>query len=152
MKNFLTLGSKNFGSLRWLFIIGCIIFFIVCTPINGARSHDFERLDVAVPNNHVLQLAPVFDFDGDGCLPSAGISRRGQQNGGLQTAGSITGQCRSRDFLRTSNTLHRSACTVVDRTTYCSHFYALYFEKDQIVSGRSIGLLDGHLNLVKSRV
>lgn len=80
-------------------------------------------------------VAPTFDFDGDGCLPSAGISRSGQQNGGLNPSGSLTGQCRSNNFLDTSNTVHRQACIAARGSTYCAHFYALYFEKDQILNG-----------------
>ncbi|WP_073584483.1 NPP1 family protein [Vibrio quintilis] len=32
-------------------------------------------------------FAPDFDFDKDGCLPDAGISRGGRQNGGLKPTG-----------------------------------------------------------------
>jgi hypothetical protein len=38
-----------------------------------------------------------------------------------------------------SNTVHRYACTESDGDTYCGHFYALYFEKDQILSGIESG-------------
>lgn len=110
-------------------------------------AHDFDRLDQALPSNHVISgLEPVFDFDGDGCLPSAGISRSGQRNGGLNTTGGITSGCRSSDFLRTSNTLHRYACTSDNSgNTFCADFYALYFEKDQVDRGGFLGSLGaGH--------
>jgi hypothetical protein len=96
------------------------------------QAADFPSLDQAVPRGgNTEKYAPVFDFDGDGCLPSAGISRDGIRNPGLRTTGSITGQCRSPYFLGTSNTLHRYACITSGGSDYCGHFYSLYFEKDQ---------------------
>jgi hypothetical protein len=96
-------------------------------------AEDFEFLDEALPNNvDAKTIAPVFDFDGDGALPAAGISRLGEQNAGLDTTGLITGDCRSSNFLDESNTLHRYASITSNGSTYCGHFYALYFEKDQI--------------------
>lgn len=100
-----------------------------------AYASDFAKLDEALPSDVAASFAPIFDFDGDGCLPSAGISRSGQQNGGLNPSGSLTGQCRSGNFLDTSNTVHRQTCASANGSTFCAHFYALYFEKDQIISG-----------------
>jgi len=98
-----------------------------------AHADDFARLDEALPAGvNIAASYPVFDFDTDGCLPSAGISRTGVQNGGLSPTGSITGDCRSSTFLQTSNTLHRHACVTSGGSVYCGHFYALYFLKDQI--------------------
>jgi len=100
--------------------------------MTSAHADDFYRLDEALPSNVDIRASmPVFDFDTDGCLPSAGISRLGQQNGGLKPSGSITGGCRSSTFLQTSNTLHRQACITSGGNVYCGHFYALYFLKDQ---------------------
>jgi len=98
-----------------------------------AMASDFPRLDEARPSNvEIGAIYPVFDFDGDGCLPSAGISRYGEQNGGLNPSGSITGGCRRVDFMNYSNTLHRYACIVSGGSRYCGHFFALYMLKDQI--------------------
>lgn len=106
----------------------------------AAQADDFPRLDQALPSGaDVLSIAPVFDFDGDGCLPSAGISRSGQQNGGLNPSGSLTGGCRAGNFLSLSNTLHRYACIDSGANRYCGHFFALYFLKDQIISGIQSG-------------
>jgi hypothetical protein len=100
-----------------------------------ASADDFYRLDQALPSNVDIGASyPVFDFDGDGCLPSAGISRLGVQSGGLKPSGSITGGCRQTAFLDTSNTLHRHACTTSGGNVYCGHFYALYFLKDQVTA------------------
>lgn len=101
----------------------------------SAHADNFTALDQAYPANvDISSLYPVFDFDTDGCLPSAGISRTGVQNGGLSPSGSITGGCRSSTFLSTSNTLHRYACVTSSSNTYCGHFFALYFLKDQTTS------------------
>jgi len=98
----------------------------------AARADNFARLDEALPAGlNITANYPVFDFDTDGCLPSAGISRTGQQTGGLAASGSITGGCRASNFLQTSNTLHRQACVSSGSDVYCGHFYALYFLKDQ---------------------
>ncbi len=98
-----------------------------------ALAADYPRLDQALPANvNVAAIHPVFDFDGDGCLPSAGISRYGEQNGGLNPSGSITGGCRRVDFMNYSNTLHRYACLDSSGSRYCGHFFSLYMLKDQI--------------------
>lgn len=105
-----------------------------------AYAHNFSKLDQALPNNvDAYSIAPVFDFDTDGCLPSAGISRSGEKNGGLKPTGSITGGCRSSNFLDLSNTYHRYACINQGGDQYCAHFYALYFLKDQILDGIKSG-------------
>ena len=117
-------------------ILGILLLFLI--SVATVHAEDFPKLDEAVPGAFVLRLAPVFDFDGDGCLPSAGISRNGEQNAGLRTTGSITGGCRSTDFLETSNMLHRHVCMSSNSAQYCAYFYALYFEKDQVLPGWDI--------------
>ena len=98
-----------------------------------SQAADFAKLDQALPSNGIINnKQPVFDFDGDGCLPSAGISRLGEKNPGLKTSGKITGDCRSGNFLITSNTMHRYVCKSSGGNQYCGHIYALYFEKDQL--------------------
>lgn len=109
-----------------------VLYLLISFATTTVSALDFPRLDEAVPlGGNSVNYAPVFDFDGDGCLPSAGISRQGEKNPGLRPTGSITGQCRSPDFLDTSNTLHRYACISSAGSNYCGHFYSLYFEKDQ---------------------
>ncbi|WP_069471832.1 NPP1 family protein [Candidatus Marithrix sp. Canyon 246] len=118
-----------------------ILLFCFAT-ISIAQASDFPKLDEAIPGSFVSKLAPVFDFDGDGCYPSAGISRSGKPNSGLKPTGSITGKCRNRSFLNYSNTLHRYTCEKKNNSTYCGHFYALYFLKDDMVAG--IATVDEH--------
>jgi hypothetical protein len=104
---------------------------------------ELAALDIALPALvDISTTHPVFDFDGDGCLPSAGIGRDGQQNQGLDTGGGLSENCRANNFLETSNTLHRYVCTTISTDEYCAHFYALYFLKDQTVNG----LGGGHKN------
>lgn len=113
----------------------CIGLLLALALANTANADNFAKLDQALPSKvSITANYPVFDFDTDGCLPSAGISRTGAQNGGLNPSGSITGGCRASNFLDTSNTLHRYACIISGADTYCGHFYALYFLKDQISS------------------
>ncbi|MCF6764182.1 NPP1 family protein [Thiotrichales bacterium 19S3-7] len=102
-------------------------------------SDNFVKLDEAIDSQigtEIKSIAPVFDFDGDGCLPSAGISQQGQQNSGIYPSfGEALGEdCRLNHFLDYSNTLHRYVCKREDSVTYCAHFFALYFKKDQIVN------------------
>jgi hypothetical protein len=114
-------------------IMGWSTLLLIFMLIDIVQAADFEKLDEAILWDFIAKLAPVFDFDGNGCLPSAGISRSGQQNGGLRVGFGtpITGDCRSPNFLDTSNTLHRYTCASESGSIYCGHFYALYFEKDQ---------------------
>lgn len=116
-------------------------FFVAACFTTGALfADDFASLSPALPAGvEASSIAPVFDFDSDGCLPAAGISRAGDKNGGLRPTGSLGGSCRSANFLELSNTVHRYACTSSGGNTYCGHYYALYFEKDQIFSGVESG-------------
>ncbi|NRB24146.1 NPP1 family protein [Shewanella sp.] len=111
-----------------------LALLIISSP---SIADDFPKLDEAYTGGTGSKdLRPVFDMDMDGCLPSAGISRDGIQNGGLNNSGAIDGDCRRDDFLNYSNTLHRYACIIPsDGIEYCNHFYALYFKKDQASLG-----------------
>ncbi|MFK0572600.1 NPP1 family protein [Endozoicomonas sp.] len=110
-------------------VIGAFLSLLLTATV---QATDFKRLDGGLSGEFVARLAPVFDFDGNGCLPSSGISRKGEKNGGVGISGSLTENCRSKNFLKTSNTLHRYQCVSSNGSTYCGHFYAIYFEKDQI--------------------
>ncbi|MFC1976187.1 NPP1 family protein, partial [Chloroflexota bacterium] len=116
-------------------IMGWSILFLFLMLIGTARAAEFPKLDEAIPGDFVSDLAPVFDFDDDGCFPAAGISRSGIKNPGLGIGGTIDGNCHDEGFLGRSNTLHRYTCVSHLGSTYCGHFYALYFEKDQTVDG-----------------
>jgi hypothetical protein len=111
--------------------IGLSALLVLLVGVDASQADHFPSLRVSIPANLVADLAPVFDFDSDGCLPSAGISRTGAQNPGNSTSGGITEGCRQVNFLETSNTLHRYACAPLADSIYCGHFYALYFLKDQ---------------------
>jgi hypothetical protein len=117
---------------RFMKLQRCLAAGVLVACSGLAQADLFFSLDAAWPSTiNISAHHPVFDFDGDGCLPSAGISRGGAQNGGLKPSGSITGGCRVTHFLDSSNTLHRHACIAAGGSTYCGHFYALYMLKDQ---------------------
>ncbi len=123
-----------------MFRFTCFTLFFLTLFSSSVFAHQFPSLDEALPNfTDITSIAPVFDFDGDGCFPAAGISRDGAENGGLKPSGSLGGSCRPNNFLEYSNTLHRHACKQYAGANYCGHFYALYFEKDQIFSGIESG-------------
>jgi hypothetical protein len=135
------MGTKftrvSVGVRMWILLAFSILGITIITT---AQAEDFAALDSAIPRGgNTEKYAPAFDFDTDGCLPSAGISRDGVQNPGLPLTPFIDGytdDCYGVDpehfFLPTSNTYHRYACiTAIDRSNYCAHFYALYFEKDE---------------------
>lgn len=121
------MSTRQFRQMKLFRLIVVIILQLFI--INSVQAEDFKKLDEAIPGEFVAKLAPVFDFDTDSCFPSAGISQHGQINLGLNTTDNME-PCRSKDFLDTSNTIHRYACTLSNCSKYCGHFYALYFEKD----------------------
>jgi hypothetical protein len=126
---------QSHASITYSITCASLLLFSVTT-----YADDFVKLDQALPSSaDAYSIAPVFDFDTDSCLPSAGISRSGAQNGGLKPSGKITGDCRKHDFLNFSNTYHRYACIISQGDQYCGHFYALYFLKDQIIDGIESG-------------
>lgn len=135
-------------------IFACIILIVSGLNLRSLDTevNDFETLEVAnfaalteaLPIGiEITSLIPVFDFDSDGCLPAAGISRTGEPNGGLNPSGSITGGCRLNDFLTTSNTYHRNSCVNDSGNTYCAFVFALYFAKDQTIAGGVFGTVVG---------
>ena len=98
---------------------------------------DWETVDTCYPTaiEKIEKYAPVFDFDTDSCLPAAAISSNGEQNKGLEIGGSITGGCRSSDFLNRSNTYHKWNRFSRGSDVYEAHMFELYFEKDQTKFG-----------------
>lgn len=98
----------------------------------------------------ISKYYPVFDFDGDSCLPAAAISRSGQQNGGLKPTGSVTGGCRSNDFMSKSNTYHRGWTIYEGGNEYQYHVFDLYFQKDQTWCATSIASCWSHRHDVET--
>jgi len=76
-----------------------------------------------------------FDFDDDGCLPSAGVSKLGAPNTGIPLAGASDESCTYRDQLTKANTMYRKRCVNSNSTDYCVRMFALYFVKDQKSGG-----------------
>ncbi|KAG9410061.1 hypothetical protein AC1031_018096 [Aphanomyces cochlioides] len=107
-----------------------VAFAAVANVVSGL---DLPKLDQALPLNvDISAISPVIDTDTDCCLPSAAISRTGEQNEGLKPTGSMTGLCRNTAFLNYSNSYHRYACVTSGGSKYCGHFFAYYFLKDQL--------------------
>ncbi|TMW58377.1 hypothetical protein Poli38472_009936 [Pythium oligandrum] len=112
------------------------ILSVVCAAVAGSvRADDFPKLDEAWPKNvDIRSITPVLDTDTDSCLPSAMVSRTGQQNGGLKPSGQIVGKCYNHDFMNLSNSYHRYACQNSNGSQYCAHLFAYYFLKDQKIN------------------
>lgn len=80
---------------------------------------------VAEPDGH---WQPAFDYDGDGCYPTAAIGPDGTLNPGLgvkESDGPDDG-CHDEADLDNSNSYARSKCD----NGWCAYMYALYFELD----------------------
>jgi hypothetical protein len=78
---------------------------------------------------------PAYDYDTDGCYSTPAIGPDGTVNGGLNPTGALGGQCRDSWDLDNTNGYSRYKCN----NGWCGILYALYFEKDQALSGSSIG-------------
>jgi len=93
----------------------------------------------------VRDFHPVFDFEDDGCLPDAAISREGEVNPGVGGI-SLTAGCRSSNFMNEANTYHRWAAKVQGLSEYQVHMYDLYFEKDRT----KLRFIGGHRHEVET--
>ncbi|WP_164887281.1 NPP1 family protein [Hahella sp. KA22] len=115
---------------------------------NHALAKDWSHVDKC-PSNQNACFIPIvattaaadmeytigFDFDTDGCLPSAGVSKDMKPNPGIKNSGSLDGHCAYQNQLSYSNTMHRATCVSANGNEYCSQMFALYFVKDQVVAG-----------------
>ncbi|MFF4590175.1 NPP1 family protein [Streptomyces sp. NPDC001388] len=101
-------------------------------------SAAFAAPPQALPQNaEAAELAyqPAFDYDTDGCYPTPAIGPDGTVNGGLKPTGSLSGDCHDASDLDNTNSYSRYKCN----NGWCAYMYSLYFEKDQAISGSSIG-------------
>ncbi|GAA4823405.1 NPP1 family protein [Streptomyces ziwulingensis] len=78
---------------------------------------------------------PAFDYDTDGCYPTAAIGPDGTVNTGLNPTGALNGNCRDAVDLESTNSYSRAKCD----NGWCAYLYGLYFEKDQALPGSSLG-------------
>ncbi|TMW58373.1 hypothetical protein Poli38472_009932 [Pythium oligandrum] len=127
--------------------VRCLVSTIVLAIVPLASGIGFEvitgdvfpSLSRSWPKHvDISSITPLFDMDDNGCYPAAVISRSGEPNRGLETDGGNYDVCKRDDFLEYSNTYHRYACRVADNIKYCSHFFTLYFQKDEAT------LIGGH--------
>jgi hypothetical protein len=91
----------------------------------------------ATPGSTDMEFMMKFDFNLDGCLPSAGVSKEGVPNPGIEPVGDLDGFCAYRDQLDKANTMYRIRCTWGDGKAYCVRMFALYFVKDQATFGHT---------------
>ena len=117
---------RGINPSTWITALLVLSLLSVAT-MTAVQAEDFVALDIALPRGgNTEKYAPVFDFDFDGCLPSAGISREGQKNSGEDHTLNNTYNCRgigpNQEFLPTSNTLHRYARITSGGSDYCAHF------------------------------
>ncbi|KXS15847.1 NPP1-domain-containing protein [Gonapodya prolifera JEL478] len=121
------------------------ILILTSAVATAVLADDFPSIPEALnPTMDIVSISPAFDFDHDGCLPSAAMSVTGVQNGRLNPSGALGGGCRRADFLAYSNTYHRAACM----DNFCAHFYCLYFLKARFsefdFGKASFPILDGN--------
>lgn len=103
------------------------------------RRIEYAEAHVA---QQIKDYHPVFDFDGDSCLPAAAIAQSGIQNNGLSLQAKedflkfkVLDRCRSPNFMEQSNTYHRYGMRIIDDVTFEIHMYELYFEFDGTFHG-----------------
>lgn len=134
--------NKNNFNRSYVHWIASVMIAIGAIFAGQAHTFNYPALDAAPENIHIPDIAPLFDFDTDGCFPAAGISRGGKKNPGVPLQGRPEEGCRKAFFLPYSNTLHRAHCKVRNNVTYCVNFFSLYFEKDQAATlpgGKIVG-------------
>lgn len=115
---------RAFATDLFIFIAALVLLQAI------AQAEDFPKLDEALPSGvNISTIYPVFDFEKDGCFPSAGVDRRGKANVGQ---GIHHRHCRRTDFMKYSNTYHRYACFKHEKSRYCGHFFSIYTMVDKI--------------------
>jgi len=100
---------------------------------NGnAKALSGTAHDLTVVQSEAERVAAVFDFDTDGCYPSAAVSDQGVVNPGQEEQRfGIAWRCRDPAQLQTSRTYYRKATIRRNGTEFAVHMYALYFMKDK---------------------
>lgn len=121
--------AKTVKRLAQSVLVGSAVVALVLGMTNGASAAVLTPLP-ANATSFQRNFQPLFDYDGDGCLPVAAIDSSGQLNGGLRDSGPVTGQCRE-NHLGKANTYSRAKCD----NGWCAISYALYFEKDMSCAG-----------------
>src|ERR1700758_3300489 len=80
---------------------------------------------VANATEEEVEYIMRFDFDNNGCLPSAGVSKEGEPNEGIEPTGAVDGSCADRHQLTKANTMYRKRCIKnSDGSDYCVRMFA----------------------------
>ncbi|MDI6105739.1 NPP1 family protein [Actinoplanes sp. NEAU-A12] len=120
-------------ALRSAFVAGAALAVVAATATPALAAPP-----AALPGNAdavETRWQPAYDYDTDGCYPTAAIGPTGVVNGGLKPSGSLSGGCRDASDLDNTNGYARHKCN----NGWCAIAYGLYFEKDQALPGTSIG-------------
>ncbi|MFF5186020.1 NPP1 family protein [Streptomyces sp. NPDC000345] len=129
------MSSPTFKAHRRRLLTG---FAGAAVLVLAVPSAAFAAPPQALPQNAEaaeLTYQPAFDYDTDGCYPTPAIGPDGTINGGLKPTGSLSGDCHDASDLDNTNSYSRYKCN----NGWCAYMYSLYFEKDQAISGSSIG-------------
>lgn len=121
---------------RWLTGLASAAALVVAFPNTAMAAPPGGIVPNWDLNTHdEMNYMPAFDYDTDGCYPTPAIGPDGTVNGGLNPTGALNGDCRDAADLYNTNSYSRSKCN----NGWCAIMYALYFEKDQALSGVSWG-------------
>ena len=104
----------------------------------GGAGDEFPGLPENV-SPEVARIAPLWSFDEESCYPAAAISPDGSINAGLPLGGSLTAGCRDVEQLATANTFARRVEVQVGGRRFAATVFTLFFERDQILAGTSLG-------------
>lgn len=118
---------------RWLTGLAGAAALVIAFPATA-----FAAPPPALPANAdglERTFQPAYDYDTDGCYPTAAIGQDGAVNTGLNPTGALNGNCRDASDLDNTNGYARSKCN----NGWCAIIYGLYFEKDQALANSSIG-------------
>ncbi|UUN30605.1 NPP1 family protein [Streptomyces sp. FIT100] len=114
-------------------VIGGAFALVVAFPSVALAAPPSALPANADPMEQTFQ--PALDYDTDGCYATPAIGPDGTLNPGLNPSGALNGQCRDASDLDNTNAYARSKCN----NGWCAVLYGLYFEKDQALSGTSLG-------------
>ncbi|MDY6943234.1 MAG: NPP1 family protein [Pseudomonadota bacterium] len=140
------------STTHFIFLLGLAFAVPVGASASTCEEHSnksacLEPLQESPNNpNSMTHWAIKFDYDTDGCLPSAAIDPKGQLNPGTNNTGALNGECAYEDQITYANTYYRGFCIDADEVVnkYCAHMYAQYFVKDQTTPGNLVGPAGGH--------
>ncbi len=149
-------GISRFNNRGTTVLINAAVGASLAMSAVAAQADDFPKWDTAISKYNERQVRnfhPKFDFDSDGCYAATPFHRNDalRANPGTKATSSLSGNCKSSDWLAYANTVHRQICKETtegaNKVERCAHLYELYFEKDQAVA---FSFLGGHRHDVET--